>query len=292
MKHYYKAMAIVSISLLMITSCSKDDATTTSPNTNVNPSTSGAKYTPNFIGYHWGSVPGITQLQVVGWAFFDLNHDDNKEKKFFIAEKIYENRDTLRIKQIPYPIDSLGFNWPADVKDAAFGHTNDLYINATDRLQCYLDGESSWYKTTIGTYFNDPRLSGAMYGQTPIGIGSFWFKSNEDPTKTGRFFPIWIYAQSRKITGEPGKYGSPTPVSQIEVLQGSGGYDWENVESMITYEKRDGFPAGYFFDFKNWRYFTYEYSCAIGGCLEPKITWSAYKSLNKLCKWPEGWGKK
>ena len=69
-------------------------------------------------------------------------------------------------------------------------------------------------------------------------------------------------------------------------------YDWANIDNVISFanDATGNFRTHLFFDFKNWRYFSWEESCAVG-CTERKLTLSEYKSLDGLLKWPEGWGK-
>lgn len=296
MKLNSKAYLIVSL-LLIIISCNKDEVDTTNVNANISTMTTGERYSPNFIARHY-KTNSRGEVQINGIAFFDLNHDKSSDKKFFVIQPIYQGRDTMKVVQAPYSVDSLALGFPNEVKSAENGWSGSIKLNLTDVLNVE---NGYWIRKTVGNVWQYPETSGVAYGYPSQGSASYWYGTNnvngsDGETETGGWFGLTFYCQLGYVTGAPRGLIDPptTPISSA--LPGSGGYDWRNVDFIYSLELNNKVyldnKTVYYFDLKNWRYFTSRYSCAEGGCFEAKITWSGYQSLDKLCEWPEGWGKK
>ncbi|MBK6966080.1 MAG: hypothetical protein IPH20_19705 [Bacteroidales bacterium] len=77
------------------------------------------------------------------------------------------------------------------------------------------------------------------------------------------------------------------------MFPGTPNYDWVNVNNVIFYQNEFGWDTHVFFDFKNWRYFTWKEECVnYPDCSSIKVTMGSYKSLDTFMAWPEGWGIK
>ncbi len=258
----------------------------------------GSKNTPNFAGPYFKFTPG-TGWQQKGFIFYDLNHDANKDKKYFTAERINFTSDSMKITVASLPIDSLATNWPAQVKSASYGYNTDLIVNAHMRLLVQSVNTSgrlvysydSIYKLSSGiatyNYLNNSLFAGAMAGQNPQGETFFRIPDGMGGItvkNTILYFKEGYY--TIKTAGHPAKLLST-------LAPNASSYDWANVSNVISYST-DGTNFHYthlFLDFKNWRYFTWAESCTPGGCTSILLTQSGYKNLDNLLKWPEGWGK-
>ena len=99
-KYFYLA-----ITAAVISSCKKD----TNPGNGSGTTT--VTNTPNLITLSY--QPGVP-IDLLTYHIYDLNHDDNKNKKFFRIKFIAG--DSAAIVQEPKSIDSLAPGWPAEVK--------------------------------------------------------------------------------------------------------------------------------------------------------------------------------
>lgn len=286
------SLNLIAVAMCIISAASCKKSTDTSP---IAP---GAKNTPNFAGpyFRFSSAGGWHQA---GFIFYDLNHDANIDKKYFIAQRINFTSDSMKISVGSLPIDSLAANWPAQVKSASYGYNSDLIVNAGMRLLVQGINPSgqliykydSIHKLSGGlatyNYLNNPLFAGAMAGKNPQGetflrvpdgVGGITVKNCILYFKEGYY--------TVKTAGHPSKFLST-------LAPNASSYDWANVSNVISYST-DGTNFHYthlFLDFKNWRYFTWAESCTPGGCASILLTQSSYSSLDKLLKWPAGWGK-
>ena len=292
-----KTKIAVLITGMLFLSCDKD-ANAPVPSQNTTTNTTTTKHTPNFIARHYRatSSPSGAIVKINGFAFFDLNHDKSSDKKFFVIQPIYQGIDTMKVVQMPYSVDSLALNFPSNIKSADLGWSGSMRLNLTDVLNIE---NGYWIRKTVGNVWQYPETAGYAYGYPSQGGGSYFYGTNNvigGNGETNGWFGLTFYCQLGYVTGAPRGPLDPPTTSISSALPGSGGYDWKNVDYIYSLDLNNEVELEnktvYYFDLKNWRYFTSRYSCAEGGCFEAKITWSAYKSLDKLCKWPEGWGKK
>ncbi len=289
MKNFKTSILIVIIAIIAIaTGCKKD--------TQLNASTPNGSVvnTPNFLTMYWPPLPPATGTWVPeGVAFYDLNHDDNKDKKVIIAKFLNTGIDTMGIIKGPLPIDSIAENWPANVKSGGFGYSSDMVISAYmgmrqngvnasgkinyryDSLVHFTNGWGANFSDGM-SWLNGKTPQGNATIKIPDGVGSYSANNTIFYFKEGQ---CKLY------------YSQNLPMSISSLVAGAGNYDWPNVSNVVSWTNTWGFYTHVFFDFKNWRYFSWEESCASGGCLTIKLTMSGYKSLDKLLKWPAGWGK-
>ncbi len=233
------------------------------------------------------------------FMFFDLNHDDNKHKKYFYAERMFLTKDTMKIKDGPYPINNLTTNWPSEVKDIGMGSSSYMFVSAYMGLRI-TSGNSQYDSIRIlsgylpGTLnpFEDPHYSHSMAGKTPQG-----YTMIQVPDGVGGSTPIYpiFYFKEGYYIDRPFSWATYNPAPINTLLPGgtAARYDWANVDNVTSYvnDLSGNFRTHLFFDFKNWRYFTWEEGCTMG-CSQRTLTLGAYQSLDNLLKWPAGWGKK
>lgn len=280
--------AIIAISLLL-SACSKETTPTSSHSVN----------TPNFASMYF-----ITPYKI-GVMFFDLDHDDNKDKKYFVAELMYLNSDTMKIIEDPVPITNFASNWPSNVKDAGMGisifdqsPTVGL-VTVSSSMGIYINSGNAQYDSlnirglgpgTLSPY-DDPSYARSMAGKTPQG-----WTLIQVPSGVGGSTPMYpiFYFKEGYFVDKPYSWATidAKPITSLLPGGAANKYNWTNVDNVITYSNdADGnFRTHLFFDFKNWRYFTWKEDCAFG-CTERTLTLSDYKSLDGLLAWPEGWGK-
>ncbi|MBN8653802.1 MAG: hypothetical protein J0L67_20400 [Cytophagales bacterium] len=242
------------------------------------------------------------------YYFFDLNHKDTKDKKFFVAEFMYKNYDTMRIVSPPQSIDILGSNFPSEIMDyPGYGLVNQ-WTNASYVLN--VDGSGSFYKNPIPTnpasnlyFLNQTQYVGSMAGKwpnafmgpirIPDGTGSH-FKYNN----TFFYFKHNLCYNNRLFCpagDESNPVADQASLKSIDEIIHGVPYEWETVATGFssTHSSGNSFPQHYFLDFKKWRYFVWTEYCDndTGSCFNRTIEFGDYKDLDKMLKWPEGWGK-
>lgn len=242
------------------------------------------------------------------YYFFDLNHKENKDKKFFVAEFVYKNYDTMRIVSPPQSIENLGSNFPSEIMDYPGYGLVSQWTNAAYVLN--VDGSGSFYKNPIPTnptsnlyFLNQSKYVGSMAGKwpnaymgpirIPDGVGNhtkysdtyFYFKHGLCFNRPA-FCPAGD--ESNPTNGEYSLKFIDEIILDIE-------YDWETVATGFssTHSYGINFPQHYFLDFKKWRYFVWTEgrSEVIGNTTFRTIEFGDYIDLDKMLKWPEGWGK-
>ncbi|MBL7755739.1 MAG: hypothetical protein JNL59_00040, partial [Chitinophagaceae bacterium] len=110
---------------IMLSSCKKDTVT--------GGDGSVSKSIPNFICQHQPASSSLNGQFVI----FDLDHDANTEKKYFIVSALTngtEYSDSFQVVQNPKPIDSLAMGWPAQIKSAAMGTTRNILTDAKNAV--------------------------------------------------------------------------------------------------------------------------------------------------------------
>jgi hypothetical protein len=279
MKLFFPLMII---GLVVVSGCKK----TTVPGP-PNPSANSIN-TPTLLG--GGFQPGVP-FSTNEFNIYDLDHDNNKDKKYFRIE-LY-SVDSARIVMEPKPIDSLAISWPAAVKKirwspgAEFIVDNQSYIRIsggsfTQTPYSPTSPQHAWIRQQQYTIFN-PLLPARLPDADVFINGEYHllyldqthpFIDKVASTTLNGYQQFNVYRMSDFYVGLPGLAGQAFDV-----------YDYTNVTDMIYQPVNSKF---YFFDFKNWRYWTV---ARIGG-LNEGFTAGPVKSLDKFLKWPAGWGKK
>jgi hypothetical protein len=271
---------IISVSVILIIipffSCKKGK--TPAPGTG----TTTVKNTPNLItaGYQPGVPVSVSQFNI-----FDLNHDDNKDKKYFRVE-IWPD-DSARIITEPKPIDSLAGNWPAAVKKVRWGSGAEFIVDANSYIQIaggnfnpiqynQASPQHAWLYQYNNTY------------PTPgvIPNGEVLFNSSNHKLF---YFDLNIFqAYSSVFTGTGSNNVSYKLFDIQSIGQAWGAYQWKDVTGII--KTASPLPTIYFFDFKNWKYWKIAKSTSLVSGIDDWIGGQP-KSLDRFLKWPEGWGK-
>lgn len=249
---------------LLFSSCKKGDSNSGTGNKLIT-------HTPNLITIAY--VPG-EPIDALSFHIYDLDHDDNKDKKFFKVK--FKTVDSASMEMGPRTIDSLGTGWPSEVKQVSFGSGAEFIVNR----QFYLNLSSgsfrkinysvtnpqhAWYSLSLSAGSSAVPDAELTFGPSDYRI--FYFSTGQVST----------YINNKTVLVDMG--------SVAGLGQAFGAYSWKNVTEVI-YNPR--LLRLYFFDFKNWTYwslfrdpsFNYEWIA------------EAPRSLDRFVKWPEGWGKK
>lgn len=274
--------------VLFVVSCKKDtvkDTTIPSP----------SKFTPTCAYYSSENISGTWRDFVY---FFDLSESSNSQKLYFVAKPVFANQDSLSIVVEPRSVDSLGPNFPSEIKDyPGYGWVKQ-WTNPIYRLKF----NGSFYKEAVpNSLFNDASVMGSLAGKWPQAEIKYYL---QEPLGNGtllRHYAFFYFSENRcyhtsvlvsnagNATYEP--YGV-RPINSI--MPGFSKYDWTSVTAYFAlYKSYNDRQTHYFLDFKNWRYFTVVEGAASVGLsgTQPTISFTEYKSLDNLVKWPSGWGK-
>ncbi|WP_462254907.1 hypothetical protein [Ferruginibacter sp.] len=283
--------AVIFIASAFLTAC---DKTVNAPP----PPATATKNTPNFICQHQPTSASINGQFVV----YDLNNDANKDKKYFIVSLIKSGADftdSCTVIQSPKPIDSLAPNWPATIKSASFGTTNNIITDAKNRATV-IGGTWDYGTITLANIYahlNDALKAGAMAGKKPLGRNTMIeeFKLLPAYPNYQQFYrQIAYYFKDGKYTDGTNNAGAQ---SLDTLFTGANVIDWVNIDGVVQVETDATFflKKHFYFDWTNWMYHVvYETRANYPGTSYPKVTFN-YKgkySLDKFCKWPDGWQKK
>ncbi len=238
-----------------------------------------------------------------GYMLLDLNHDDNKDKKFMVVD--IENASAggyqFVIRRGPLPIDSLATNWPPQVKSVAFGYSNDMTVNAHMRMQVqsapggrFTYRYDSIYKFSsailIYNYLNNPTLyAGTMAGKTPQGRANYWMG---DAMGLSKPQDIIYYFKEGYFTNVISVGNGAKPLTTFVDGIPNLTDDWKKVDAILTLYGT--YNTHFYFDFDKWQFFyTKDFCPSIWGApCSGGLQYADYQSMNKLMNWPEGWGKK
>lgn len=292
-------VAAISCTLLSV-SCKKS-----TPANPVNtPPVSANVNTPNFVAVNVKWNNNLGGYANDGLIFYDLNHPNNSDKKYFTVRIANLGIvDSFKITKGPLPIDSAATNWPAQVTSCGYGYNTDMFVNSSMRLKVQSfapDGRfvylyDSIYHSRKGdgglkNRFDDPRISGSNAGKTPQGETIIY--SSYLPGGALYYSFTSYFRQGTFVAGPTGSAAVLTSGSLSSLFVGASAYDWPSVDNVISYKNEFGWYSHTFFDFKNWRYFTWKESCENQeNCMSKKLVLGGYASLDRFCKWPAGWGK-
>ena len=264
-------------------------------------------YTPNFISEHQPAASMLNGQFVI----YDLNHDDNKDKQYFVVSLIKSGTgfsDSAQVLQAPQSIEKLAPGWPTAVKSAAFGKTLNIITDAKNSVVS-LYGNAWQYgpmstSTNVYRKLNDPEYAGAMAGKKPYGNNPMREQYTPGPSYIdykGLYRDITYYFKDGMYTSN----ASGIPAKPFDSLfTGATSIDWKTIDQTVKADIEDPvthiryFTKFFYFDWTNWRYFVVDETEATALYLSyPPVYYIKFNprgpySLNKFCQWPAGWGKK
>lgn len=267
----------------------------------------GSTHTPNFAVEYFQSA----QVQNGKFAIFDLNHPDNADKQFFLVSLIGSGTgftDSAAVIQSPASVNSIASSWPPQVTSAAFGHSMNMVIDAKNGIKS--NAGSPWefapLLTNSNLYrkLNDPSFAGTMAGKKPYGNNAMRTQYRPGPAYhdyLGLYRDITYYFKDGAYTTN--SQGAPAlPFDSL--FDGAAQIDWKNVDQVVKADIEDAgthiryFTRFLFFDWTNWRYWVVAETEKVA--LYPSYAPVYYigfnvrgpLSLDKFCKWPQGWGRK
>lgn len=284
---------------IVSSSCKKDTVT---PGGNG----SASKNTPNFICQHQPASSSLNGQFVI----FDLDHDANAEKKYFIVSALTigsEYSDSFQVVQNPKPIDSLAMGWPAQIKSAGMGTTRNILTDAKNAVTSTvydpwtygpISNSSNLYRK-----LNDPLYAAAKAGQKPFGSNYY------SPV----YYPTPTYSPYNRIYREityyfkDGVYTENVSGGGLKLLDtlfvGANVINWRSIDQTVYIDfeissTNTRYYRKYFYiDWTNWKYYVVTESERRENYLSYApvyyIRWDVKQySLDHFCKWPAGWGKR
>ncbi|MDJ1470794.1 hypothetical protein [Xanthocytophaga flava] len=237
-----------------------------------------------------------------GYMILDLNHDQNKDKKFMVFDiKYISGEYKFVVKRGPLPIDSLATNWPAEVKSVSYGYTSSMVVNAQMLMRVnsissdgrFIYHYDSTYKfpNSILTYnyLNNAALyAGNMAGKTPQGKAMFWYvNGNVSKPKD-----VIFYFREGFCTNVTTPGNKPVPMTDLVDGIPTLSEAWKKIDAVLTIEGT--YYTHFFFDFDEWRFFqTTDFCMSVWGapCEGGQVQYVDYQSMNTLMDWPDGWTK-
>ena len=282
---------LIFLIIALISSCSNNNTPSPQPSP-TNNSSKTVLYDANNIG----------DPDDDDYCFMLLGADNSGQKKYFKAKMIDIVKDSMEITEGPYTLDSLidVSTFPSYIKSASSGlYLTDFVFSDSIRVRQtglnangkrvfiqvpWLGNGSDYVKpytkgaqiegTAIRNYFKKPTASGSFEGY----LMHFFFKKGT----------CIIFSKTSASGTGVSVSGFPEDISSVI----GASYDWENVDNYFNVTTGVGTSSHYFIDYKNWRYFRIKESKTSvpgtpGG--QHAIEYGAYKSLDKLLKWPSDW---
>ena len=298
-KYNYSLTLFLLAGVVFFTGCKKNVVT------NPAPVTGGVNH-PNFICQHQPAGASLNGQ----FAIFDLDHDANKDKKYFIVslqKNGLEFGDSAEVLQMPKTIDTLALNWPAQIKSAAFGYTRNILTDAKNAVT--FSAPDPWIygqltsTTNLYRKLNDPVYAAAKAGAKPYGNN--FYSSN--------YYPQTAYTDYRRTYRDivyyfkDGVYTDNSANGGLKLLDtlfaGATAINWATINhtAYVDFERINSpnryFRKYFYFDFTNWKYYTVNETEGRKDYLSyPSVYFIQWQvksySLNSFCKWPDGWGKK
>jgi hypothetical protein len=238
------------------------------------------------------------------YCFMLLGADNTAQKKYFKAKMIDVVSDSMQIISGPYTLDSLidVSTFPGYIKSANSGfYLTDFIFSDSIRVRqigsnaqgkrMFLLGNNNLYESNyVKAYAQGKQIEGSTllnYFKKPNGTGGFIGYMMHFFFKQGKCIV------HQKIASNSSATNYDQSVEDISTIIGAS-YDWENVDNYFNVTSGVGISQHYFIDYKNWRYFRIkEFKTSVPGTAggQYAIEYGAYKSLDKLLKWPEDWKK-
>jgi hypothetical protein len=237
------------------------------------------------------------------YCFMLLGPDNSAQKKYFKAIMIDVVKDSMKITEGPYTLDSLidVSTFPSYIKSANSGlYLTDFVFADSIRMRqigSNNNGKRSFTQANWNAYESNFVKSYAK-GKQIEGTTLNYIKI---PTSSGGYTGYSIhffFKQSKCIVYQKKSSSSSTTnydhsVEDISSIIGAS-YDWQNIDNYFQVFGASGTTQHYFIDYKNWRYFRIkETKTSVPGTSggQHAIEYGEYKSLDKLLKWPEDWKK-
>ena len=237
------------------------------------------------------------------YCFMLLGADNSGQKKYFKAKMYDIVRDSMEITEGPYALDSLidVSTFPGYIKSANSGSylTDFVFADSIRVRQIGLNANGKRVFTQVswtgnGSNYVKPYAKGAQIEGTTGALNYF-----KKPTASGSFEGYMmhfffkkgtciVYSKSSASGAGMSVSGIPEDISSVI----GASYDWQSVDNYFNVTTGVGTSSHYFIDYKNWRYFRIKESKTSvpgtpGG--QHAIEYGAYKSLDKLLKWPSDW---
>lgn len=280
------------IVIVLLSGCKKDTATPLAP-TPVNNSSKTVLYDVN------NPFDGNDD----DYCFMLLGSDNSAQKKYFKAIMIDVVKDSMKITEGPYTLDSLidVNTFPSYIKSANSGfYLTDFVFADSIRMRqigSNASGKRSFTQANWNAYESN-FVKSYTKGKQIEGTTLNFIKI---PTSSGGYIGYGIhffFKQSKCIVYQKISSSSSTTnydhsVEDISSIIGAS-YDWQNIDNYFQVFGASGTTLHYFIDYKNWRYFRIkETKTSVPGTPggQHAIEYGAYKSLDKLLKWPEEWKK-
>jgi hypothetical protein len=291
MKNYYLLLLTALIS--GIVSCKKE----TKP---ADDTKSGGNALSIVTNYEYN---GIWQRK--GYMMLDINHDDNKDKKFLVFD--IENKTgggyQFVIKRGPLPIDSLATNWPKQVKTVFNGYSNDMFVDQYMRMRTtsvsaggvFTYVYDSMHKFSgnsilMVNYLHNPSLyAGIMAGKLPQSKVFMW---DADATGVSKPKEIIFYFKEGYFTNVATVGLGAQPFTTFQNGLNIVTDEWKKLDAVITLDGT--FFTNFYFDFDKWQYFTIKDFCpsTSGAPCTAGVQVINFQSMDNLMTWPIGFGKK
>jgi hypothetical protein len=291
MKNLY--LLLITAFICVIVSCKKEKASTDDSKTASNSVSIITNYEYN----------GIWQRK--GYMMLDINHDDNKDKKFLIFD--IENRVgggyQFVIKRGPLPIDSLATNWPKQVKTIFNGYSNDMYVDQYMRMQATNVSAGSRFTYVYDSmqkfsgnsilmlnYLHNASLyAGSMASKLPQAKVLLW---EGDATGTSKPKDVIYYFKEGHFTNVTSVGNGANLLTTFQNGFNVPSERWKKMDAVITLEGT--FYTHFYFDFDEWQYFTIKDFCPStwGAPCTAGLQTADFQSMDNLMTWPIGFGKK
>lgn len=264
---------------LIAMSCKKDSASVTPTPKNAN--------TPTCAYLNYEQKNGVYSQFLY---FFDLRSKDNAQKRYFKLQwKFTGVVDSFEQDGAVHSINNLSAGFPTEITVApGYGAVNQ-WTNPEYRL---LSSQNSYYKDPAVTnpqssyyFYYQNFLSGPLAGKWPqSNFDNYQEPTGQNGVNTFHARTVFYFQEGLCIDGNS--------IKSINLLyKGAPNYDWKNVNTAIQLFN-SGTNTFYFIDFKNWRFFRWkQFMNNIFSPAQLATTFEDYQSLDKLIKWPDGWGK-
>lgn len=286
MKKYSLIIAV----LVLLVSCGKDKITTTVP-------------TPTQISSRTVLYDGNNPFDGSDddYCFMLLGADNSAQKKYFKAKMIDVVRDSMEIISGPFTLDSLIdiSTFPSYIKSANSGFylTDFVFADSIRVRQTGANGNGKRIFTQANWNFGETNFVKSYAKGKQIEASTLNFI--KIPTSSGGYTGYQVhffFKESKCIVHQKTSSSSSSTnfdksIEDISTVIGAS-YDWKNVDNYFQIFGPSGTTQHYFIDYKNWRYFRIkEYKTSVPGTPggQHAIEYGAYKSLDKLLKWPEEW---
>jgi hypothetical protein len=237
------------------------------------------------------------------YCFMLLGADNSAQKKYFKAKMIDVVSDSMEIISGPFTLDSLiDLNsFPNYIKSANSGFYLTDFVFADSVRMRQIGSNANGKRTFLQASWNSGETNFVKDFAKGKQIEGSTLNFIKIPTNSGGYTGYQVhffFKQGKCIVHQKTSSTSSTTnydqsIEDISTVVGAS-YDWQNVDNYFQVFGASGTTQHYFIDYKNWRYFRIkETKTSVPGTAggQHAIEYGAYKSLDKLLKWPEDWKK-